>query len=206
MPLLWDIWMSSVAGFVFSSLKPLIESKFKRFKLNDMLFFSLGLLFNQLVIVLISVWIYTEIDPNWIMLYWIDPKILGNAIHFIYACFPLFYLVSYKANKRLIKLNRGRFSLLVAATSWIILTVLVSPNFFIVFKNNDAPTHGVDYSAQYLWHVTSFPSENLLWIIPIDLGLFFLAFFVIVIFLLVIFELLGLIVAWKDHFKPKSNL
>ncbi len=201
MPLAWDIYMSIVSGFLFSSLKPVIENKYN-LKLKESYFFFIGLLFNQSIILLISVWCWVEIDPNWLLLYTGNPEFLGSFVHLIYGFFPFYYSMPYMVNLTLHKIKKSRFSFLIVQTSWLLFTLIILPHFVILFAGNDTVlnTHANDYPAQFLWWLTDFPNKNALWILPIDLKTFFLTFFILVIIIMTSFQIIAIQIARTNFF------
>nr|MDO8113591.1 hypothetical protein [Candidatus Sigynarchaeota archaeon] len=204
MPLAWDVMLSIVSGFLFSSFQPLLKHGLKK-DMKDIYFFVLGLIFNQMVIVAVSVWCWVAVDQNWLMLYWAAPSELGNKVFFIYALFPLFYIVPYELNRILYRKNISRHVLFAVTTAWILFTLIVLPDFVTLFKANDTVMHGIDYPAQYLWNLTQFPAGNAVWFFPIDYGTFFLLFFYIIVFFMVSFEAIAIIISCKNFFKPKKQ-
>ena len=199
MPLLWDVMLSIVSGFIFSSFRPILKNKFKK-DVNDFLFFALGLAFNQIVDAGISVWCWEVGLRDWLMLYWISPSVIGDAIYFIYALFPLFFVVSYEINRFLYEKNMNRYLLFGVTTVWFIFTLIVWQD-FVMLRN--WTVNGVTYPDQYLWNVTSFPAGNAAWFLPMTDGMFFQSFFLIVVFFLISFEAIAIISAAKNFFKPR---
>lgn len=201
MPLLWDVMLSVVSGFLFSSFQPLLKNKFKK-NINDLWFFVLGLIFNQVVDAGISVWCWVVGLQDWLMLYWISPSMIGDAVYFIYALFPLFFVTAYEMNRILYRKNMGRYLLFAVTTAWVIFTLIVWPD-FVILRN--WTVNGITYPAQYLWAVTSFPPGNAAWFLPTTDGMFFQAFFFIVIFFLISFEAIAILSAVKNFYKPRMD-
>ena len=197
--------MAAVMGFVFSSVSPILKNKFKKTKPNDWLPFLLGLAFTQLVIVGISVWCWDNVDRNWLVLYSFDPNNLGIGAYFLYMLFPLIYIGTYQINKLLHQQRMARSSLFIAATSWLLFTLIIFPDFVTLFKGNDIPMHGIDYPPQVLWNLTQFPAGNAYWFLPFDYGTFFMFFFFIATSIVVGIELLGILLAAKNNFLPRSS-
>ncbi len=205
MPLLWDIYMSVVSGFLFSSLKPILENK-NNIKLKESFFYFIGLLFNQLIILLISVWCWVEVDPNWLLLYTINPENVGSAVHLIYGLFPFYYTIPYLINLGLRKVNKARFSFLLVQTSWLIFTIIIFPSFITLFGADDTilNTQTRDYPAQFIWSLYDYPNKNALWFLPLDFHLFFLMFFVLVLIIMIIFQILAIQIARTNFFSGKN--
>lgn len=197
MPLLWDIMMSCVTGFMFSSLKPLLKNTID-IELHEKALFVIGLVFNQLVILLISVWCWFEVDPNWLMLYWVDPESVRPLVHLIYVIFPVFYIIPYVLNLKLHKIKKSRYSLLISNTAWLIFTIIVFPSFITMFAGNDAPYHGVDYTAQLQFNLINYPEKSPLWIFPMSLRSYFIFFFIQITFFMALVEILGISIARRD--------
>ena len=198
MPLLWDVMLSVVSGFLFSSFQPLLKNRFKK-NISDVWFFVLGLIFNQIVDAGISVWCWEIGLQDWLMLYWIAPSVIGDAVYFIYALFPLFFVVAYEFNRILYRKSMNRYILFVVTTAWVIFTFIVWPD-FVSLRN--WTFNGVTYPDQYLWNVMSFPAGNAAWFLPMADGMFFQSFFLIVMFLLISFEAIAITSAVKNFFKP----
>jgi hypothetical protein len=190
--------LSFVSGFLFSSFQPLLKNRFKK-NINDTWFFIFGLAFNQIVDAGISVWCWEVGLKDWLMLYWISPSVIGDAVFFIYALFPLFYVVAYEINRILYKKNMNRYVLFGVTTAWLLFTLIVWQD-FVMLRN--WTVNGITYPDQYLWNVTSFPAGNAAWFLPMTDGMFFQAFFLIVIFFLISFETVAVISAVKNFFKP----
>ncbi len=72
-PIVWDIGLSIVAGFAFSSLKPMIKNARGK-DVNEKHFFVLGLAFNESVVFLVSVRACAAVDPNWLVRYWANSR------------------------------------------------------------------------------------------------------------------------------------
>jgi hypothetical protein len=202
MPLIWDIGLSIVAGFAFSSLKPMVKNA-KGKDVNDNCFLVFGLIFNQVVIVLVSVWAWVEVDPNWLVLYWMNPAEIGTAVHLIYLLFPFFFIAAYELNAILYKRNMGRYAMLVVASIWVIFTLVVWSDFATVFKGDETAMYGINYPPQALWNVTQFPPGKALWFLPVNIGTFFLFFSVIVITLLIVLEGMAAIIALTNFLSKK---
>jgi hypothetical protein len=197
MPLLWDIVMSCVTGVLFSSFKPLFKNVFGD-DLNEKKIFIIGLLFNQLIIWLISIWCWFNVDPNWLMLYWVDPEAIRPLIHIIYIIFPIFYVGSYILNLKLQNAHKSRYSLIISVNIWLLFTILVFPNFITMFAGNETATHGVDYPAQLIWNLATYPDNNVLWILPITFRTYFIFFFLQIVFFILFIELIGISIAKKN--------
>jgi hypothetical protein len=204
MPIIWDIGLSIVAGFAFSSLKPMIKNARGK-DVNENYFLVLGLLFNQVVIVLVSVFAWVVIDPNWLVLYWMNPADIGTAVHFIYLLFPFFFIGAYELNAMLYKRNLGRYAMLAVASIWVIFTLVIWPDFTTLFKGDDIAVHGIDYPPQALWNVTQFPTGNALWFLPMNIGTFFLFFSFIVIALLIVLEGMAIVIALTNFLSKKPH-
>ena len=201
MPLLWDVMLSFVSGFLFSSFQPLLNNRFHK-NVNDTWFFVLGLVFNQIVDAGISVWCWVVGLQDWLMLYWISPSIIGDAVYFIYALFPLFFVIAYEINQILYRKKMGRYMLFVVTTAWVGFTFIVWPD-FVTLKNwvvNNAVA-----PPQFLWNVTVYPEGNAAWFLPMNDGMFFQSFFLIVIFFLIAFEAIAVISAVKNFYKPRAD-
>ncbi|MHA1791754.1 MAG: hypothetical protein ACTSVI_03855 [Promethearchaeota archaeon] len=204
MPIAWDAWFCVVTGFGFSSLPYLLEDHLdKKIKAGWIYFF--GLLMTQFLNVTVSVWCWTDVDQNWLLLYTMDPGIFGNAVHLIYVTFPLIYSLSFAFNSYLIKTKKNFAGLFFVATTWIIFTCCVAPGFFTLFSGDDTSLHSIDYPPQLIWNLTSYPDKNALWAFPLDLRAFFIMFTIIVIGLLVIFEILGVLLLIVERKREKSN-
>ncbi|HME56365.1 MAG TPA: hypothetical protein VKM55_29470 [Candidatus Lokiarchaeia archaeon] len=202
MPLLWDVMLSIVSGFLFSSFQPMLKyGKFHK-NVNDVWFFALGLIFNQIVDAGISVWCWVSGLQDWLMLYWIVPSTIGDAVYFIYALFPLFFVASYELNRVLYRKNMNHYLLFAVTTAWVIFTLIVWPDFVTLRKWT---VNGITYPDQYLWNVTSFPPGNAAWFLPMNDGMFFQSFFFIVVFFLISFEAVAIISAVKNFYKPRME-
>ncbi len=200
MPMLWDIGMAITTGFLVAAAKPSVKHLLGVTIPNKTLF-VIGLIFTQLVIVMISVWCWTNVDQNWLMLYWIDPNIIGTKAYFIYTMFPFFYGAGFYANSRLIESLKGRYAALVATMAWIALTIAVLPGFVTLFGGNDTAMHGRDYPPQFIWYLYDYPSGNALWFLPVDYGLFFTFFFLSVVVIQVLFAAFAIQTARTNFFK-----
>ena len=205
MPLLWDIYMSVVSGFLFSSLKPILENKYSMIS-KESYFYFIGLLFNQLIILLISVWCWVEVDPNWLLLYTSNPENLGTVIHLIYGMFPFYYTLPYLVNLGLRKIDKARFSFLLVQTSWLIFTIIIFPGFITLFGANDIilNTQTRDYPTQFIWALNDYPNKNTLWFLPLDFRLFFIMFFVLVLIIIIFFQILAIQIARTNFFLGKK--
>jgi len=204
MPILWDIGLCVVSGFFLSSLKPLFKNTIAT-KLKNRRLYLIGLLFTLFVNLLISVWCWIEVDPNWLVLYWFDPQIIASAVWVIYALFPLYYTIAYWINLRLIRNDKSRYSLLIVASGWSIFTILVYPDFITLFKGNDVATLSVDYPAQLIFFLTSYPPKNALWILPFNYGFFFFVFYILVTGMIFLIEYMAIQIARKDFYKIPSE-
>nr|MDO8113592.1 hypothetical protein [Candidatus Sigynarchaeota archaeon] len=212
--MLWDIIMTVVTGFAMSSLKPALHN-FLGMNIGHKILFIIGLIFTELVIVTISVWCWVEVDPAWLMLYWVDPAIFGTSAHFIYLLFPFFYGIAYMTNAKLIDAKKGRYAYLVVALFWLGFTIAVFPDFVTLFKTNETLStvlpRAIDYPPQFIWYLSSYPAGDALWFLPMDYRIFFITFFISVVFLLGLHVGLGIAFARTDFYKnaprqPPSKL
>jgi len=197
--------MSGVTGILFSSLKPVFKNVYGD-TLNEKKIFLIGLFFNQFIIWLISIWCFFNVDPNWIMLYWVDPESVLWLIYVIYIIFPLFYILPYAINLKLRDAGKSRYMLLIATSLWIIFTISVFPDFVTMFAGNDIPMHGEEYPAQVIYDLHSYPDRNILWIIPMSFRTYFIMFFIQVILFMTLVLLIGISIARKNtiNFPPEQ--
>ncbi|MHA1791755.1 MAG: hypothetical protein ACTSVI_03860 [Promethearchaeota archaeon] len=199
MPILWDVTMAVTTGFLFASIRPSLRNSLG-LDLDEKITFIFGLFFTCFSNLLISIWCWTDVDQNWLLLYWIDPSLIGGAVFMIYASFPVFYFIGYVTELYLIERENGKKGLLISTTFWVFLTILLAPGFFTLFKGDDTPLLGKDYPSQFLWALTNFPDGNALWIFPVNIKIFFILFTIIVIFYLVIFEYFAIRVYKTDFY------
>ncbi|MBD3187520.1 hypothetical protein GF325_11865 [Candidatus Bathyarchaeota archaeon] len=191
MPIIWDVGLALVAGFGFSCLHAALERR-RETKVRDGMIFFLGLLFVQFLDVAVSIWCWTSIDRNWLLLYRMDPADLGNAVYLIYTIFPLLYIFGYTHNERLRKKEKDTYALAIASTAWVLLTVLVLNDFLTLFAGSDVALHGIEYPGQFIWNLETYPPGNVLWFLPVSRSSFFKIFTFTVVFLLAVFEILGI--------------
>ncbi|MBD3187521.1 hypothetical protein GF325_11870 [Candidatus Bathyarchaeota archaeon] len=206
MPILWDTIMAISTGFFFSSGRKVVHNTLG-LDLDDKITYTFGLVFTLFSNMIISIWCWTDVDQNWLMLYWFDPAILGDGVFFIYTAFPLFYSAGYAINMHLIEREHGRYSLLLISVAWLGFTLAVFPRFVTLFRGNDIPLHGIDYPPQFLWDLREHPARNVLWIFGMSYRQFFLMFTVIVVCYLLLFTFSGYKIARHDFYRdaPKGK-
>ena len=204
MPILWDLAMTAVTGFLFSSLNPYLKNKYD-IKLPEKVPYVIGLIFTQFIIMGISLWCWVAVDQNWLLLYWVNPATVGNVVQFLYLNFIFIYSGTYWLNLQLHKWKKSRYSLLIASSAWIIFTIVVFPGFVTIFGGDDTALLGADYPPQFLWYVTQFPPGNAFWFLPVSYGMFFYLFFIIVIVLLIIYGTIGIKIAQSNFAADAPN-
>lgn len=181
MTFFWDTHWVFAIGILFAALG---HSRRQNRSRSLVLSFGIGLI-TSVILMLLSLWTYVYLDPEWMVNYFFTPTADTIALSTVY---PLFYGLGFLVTSYLIRTRRDRYFYLGFAVWWIVLTVLLWDRFFLLFATSPTP--------EWWWEVTRTATNFLFIPTPVySLGPFCLAMTAAVVIFLVGMLGIGIYVA-----------
>lgn len=164
MTFFWDTQWTFATGIIAATIGHLFRRERGRYNIYA---FIGGLLWST-ILMFGGVWLFLEIDADWMLNYFFVPDL--SALGWV-VLYPIFYILGFIVAMELIRIKKDRWLMLGFSIWWIVFTLLITPRFFLVYGNTPSP--------EWFWEITRTTDNFFFLPIPTtSLGSFFMFLFV----------------------------
>lgn len=165
MTLFWDTHWCLATGIIAAMIGHLFRrdrGKYNIYAFVAGLIFCTSLMYG-------AVWLFLEVDPNWMVNYFYVPELSSLGWVILY---PMCYILGFLVTMGLIRIGWDRWWMLLFSIWWIIFTIILTPRFYLVYGTTPTP--------EWFWEITRTTDNFFFLPIPTgtSLGPFFLFLFI----------------------------